>query len=391
MNERSTAAAAIARPQDVLPGSLPQVLYVVVLDPRTKFGSLEEQIICMAQAFAMYGRLFYPLFSCREGIYENPLQELGIEAECLDLRSFSWFRLVRLSRLISRHKITLVHWNFTEVLRNGYLWWLTILHPRVRHFYTDHISRTSGSPRPSGSSLNSAAKRLLLRRYNKVICVSEFIFDDLQSRGTCSNLVLCRHFINTDRFRPDARVRDDLRRQLDVEDCFVVLAVAHLIKAKGIDVLLRAMAELPDRVRLWIVGDGEESAALHQLSAELHLTSRVYFQGHQKNVAPFMQAADCFVCPSLWAEAAGLVNLEAAASGLPVIASRTGGIPEYVEDGRTGFLFLPGDHCELARYIRLIREDPVLFRTISGQARERAVDKFTVDVGVREHLQLYGE
>jgi hypothetical protein len=136
---------------DISLRTLPRVLYAIGLDPMSKFGSLEEQIIHLAQAFEVSGSLFHPLFICREAAREgNPFQELGIEIECLDLRSFSWSRLVRLSQLISQHKISLVHWNFTELLRNGYLWWLTILHPSVRHCYTDHISRTSGSTQTSG-------------------------------------------------------------------------------------------------------------------------------------------------------------------------------------------------------------------------------------------------
>jgi len=104
-----------------------------------------------------------------------------------------------------------------------------------------------------------------------------------------------------------------------------------------------------------------------------------------------MQAADCFVCPSLWAEAAGLVNLEAAASGLPVIASRIGGIPEYVEDGRTGFLFLPGDHHELTRRVQSLNEDSAMHKKMSAQARAWAVEKFSADSGVLEYLNLYRE
>jgi glycosyltransferase involved in cell wall biosynthesis len=374
---------------DILSGSLPRVLYAVVLDPAMKFGSLEEQIICLAQAFEMNGSLFLPLFICREETFDPSLyQKIGIETVCLDLQTFSWSRLLRLSKIIANHKISVVHWNFTGMLRNDYLWWLTLLNPNVRHYYTDHISRISVGSKPSGK-LKDALKRLVTSRYDKVLCVSEFILNDLRRQGTCFNPILCRHFINTERFRPDPCVRHDLRRTFDVEGCFVVLAVAQLIKAKGIDVLIRAMAELPDYVVLWVVGDGEESEMLHQLSSELQLTARVYFHGLQRNVAPFMQAADCFVCPSLWAEAAGLVNLEAAACGLPVIASRIGGIPDYVEDRSTGFLFSPGDHSELAQCVRLILEDPTSCRNMSEKARARAVEKFTVDVGIREHLQIY--
>jgi glycosyltransferase involved in cell wall biosynthesis len=374
---------------DILLGSLPRVLYAVVLDPAMKFGSLEEQIICLARAFETNGSLFLPLFICHEETFDSSLyQEIGIETACVDLQKFSWSHLWRLSKIIRDHKISVVHWNFTEMLRNGYLWCLTLLNPTVRHYYTDHISRMSVSSKPSGR-LKSALKRLVTSRYDKVLCVSQFILNDLRRQGTCSNLTLCRHFINTERFRPDPCARRDLRGRFDAEGRFVVLTVAHLIKEKGIDVLIRAMAELPDSVVLWILGDGDESEMLRQLSSELHLTSRVHFHGLQRNVAPFMQAADCFVCPSLWAEAAGLVNLEAAACGLPVIASRIGGIPDYVEDRGTGFLFSPGDHRELAQYVRLILEDPNLYRNISGKARARAVEKFTTDAGIRDLLQIY--
>jgi len=234
-------------------------------------------------------------------------------------------------------------------------------------------------------------KRMLLRRYDKVLCVSQFVLNDLRREEIRSDLTLSRHFINTDRFRPDKTARSELRKQLHVEGRFVLLTVAQLIRPKGIEVLIKALATLPESVVLWIVGDGDESERLRQLCSELYLTSRVCFHGLQQNVAPLMQAADCFVCPSLWAEAAGLVNLEASASGLPVVASRIGGIPEYVEDGRTGFLFLPGDHDELARYVRSLNDDSVMHRKMSLEARAWAVEKFSADSGVLEYLNLYRE
>jgi glycosyltransferase involved in cell wall biosynthesis len=380
---RSTKAA--------LSKALPRVLYAVVLDPTLKFGSLEEQIICLARAFEIHDSLFYPLFICPEGAGRGTaFQEAGVEAECMDLRTFRWSQLAKVSRLINRHRITLVHWNFTEMLRNSYLWWLSLLHPNVRHCYTDHVSRMSGVQQFSGRP-KKFLKRLFSRRYDKVFCVSQFVLNDLRRQQISSDLILSRYFINTDRFRPDETARGELRKQLHVEGRFVLLTVAHLIKEKGIEVLIRTLADLPESVVLWIVGDGDESERLRQLCSELHVTSRVCFHGQQKNVAPFMQAADCFVCPSLWAEAAGLVNLEASASGLPVVASRIGGIPEYVEDGCTGLLFLPGDHHELTRCVQSLNEDSAMHQEMSAQARAWAVEKFSADSGVLDCLNLYRE
>ena len=377
------------RPRHMPSKSLPRVLYAVALDPALKFGSLEEQIVRLARTFELHDGLFYPLFICPEGGNKSiAFQEAGIETECLDLRSFHWARLARLLRLIARRRITLVHWNFTDMLRNSYLWWLTLLRPNVRHCYTDHISRMPGSRQFSGG-LKKILKRFLMRRYDKVFCVSQFVLNDLRRQQIRSDLILCRYFINAERFRPDQAMRADLRRQLHVEGSFVLLTVAHLIKEKGIDVVIRALTELPDSVVLWIVGDGDESERLHQLCSELQLTSRVFFHGLQENVAPLMQAADCFVCPSLWSEAAGLVNLEASASGLPVIASRIGGIPEFVEEGRTGFLFTPGDYRELIRCVQFLNEDPGLCQKMSVETRARAMERFAADVRVPEYLDLY--
>src|SRR6267143_1244909 len=91
------------------PKTLPRVLYAVVLDPTLKFGSLEEQIIRLARAFELHDSLFYQLFICREGTSECPsCQDAGVKSECMELRSFRWSRLVKLSRRITQRRLTLV-------------------------------------------------------------------------------------------------------------------------------------------------------------------------------------------------------------------------------------------------------------------------------------------
>src|SRR5262245_27839661 len=102
-----------------------------------------------------------------------------------------------------------------------------------------------------------------------------------------------------------------------------------------------------------------------------------------------MQTADCFVCTSRWAEAAGLVNIEAQASGLPVIASDIGGIPEYVADGQTGFLFPPNSAAELADRVRRLLTDPNLHQRLGHAARDWAKENFSPSARLAEWIDHY--
>lgn len=382
-------AGAIGRGAARGQGTLPRVLYAVVLEPGRKFGTLEEQMVLLSQAFQAEGSSFLPLFLCPPMPKQlAAFTAHGIEAECLDLRSFDEDRCWRLLSLIRRRQIEVIHWNFTNPLLNQYVWWLTLLAPSVRHYFTDHNSRHLPLPPPS-PGWRRRVKARLLKRYEQVWCVSRFVRDCLEHQGIWSNLVCCPHFVNTERFCPDSEARARVRRELGDDQAFVAVTVAHLIADKGIDVAIRALAHLPERAVLWVIGDGEEATALDRLILTLGLQHRVRRLGAQANVQPYLQAADCFLCPSRWAEAAGLVNLEAQACGLPVAASRIGGIPEYVSEDHTGLFFPPNDHVELADCVRRLMDDTELCQRMAQAARLEAVARFSVQARLPAWLDLY--
>lgn len=366
-----------------------RVLNVVFMDPAQKLGSMEEQMVLLAHAFRSEEGLFLPLFSCATlPSKPTPIETSGVPIASLDLGQFRWKTLVQLMTIVREHQIDIVNWNFSPPLLNSYLWCLSALQPQLSHFYTDHISRTE-DPKAAGSFLKRNAKQLLLRRYSKVLCVSTYVLKCLAVEQTWSNACCCLHFINVERFQPDSQTRSRFRAEQRVADRFVLLSVAHLIKAKGIDVALRAMTKLPDNVVLWVVGTGQEEPALRSLSQELGIDHRVVFHGPQQHVEPYMQAADCFICPSRWAEAAGLVNIEAQACGLPVIASNLGGIPEHVIDGETGFLVTPNDPIELADRVTQLMADRELWRRFSQAARVFVEETFSPAVRLPDLLSHY--
>ena len=367
---------------------LKRVLCLLNLDPSRKFGSLEEQTYSIARVFHKEGSLFLPVFiqPLREK-ERSEYQTAGLEVTHLDLSRFSVPRLVTLLRLIRDHNIEVVHWNFYHPL-NPYFLLVKLLRPSVGHYLTDHTSRTSLDSDPGGA-LKRTVKRILLGFYSNVLCVSDFILADLKRQNIWRNLSRYYHFINTARFRPDEVVRASVRSRQDADHCFVVLVVAHLIPEKGVDVLVKALAELPSHVIVWVVGEGPERNSLQQLASRLGIDGRVVFLGPQQDVSPYMQAADCFVCPSRWAEAAGLVVMEALACGLPVIASRIGGIPEFVEEGQTGSLFPVDDHKALAKRLLQLVSEPERVKAMRVRARSMAVERFSTQAQLTKLMIVY--
>ena len=160
-----------------------------------------------------------------------------------------------------------------------------------------------------------------------------------------------------------------------VTDGQVVLYVGGLIEHKGVDMLLvafeRIAIDLP-RAALWLVGDGPAASGLKATTAK-YGSCQVRFLGERSpdELAEIYRQARVIVLPSLWLENAPLVAIEASAFGRAVVASRVGGLPELVEDARTGFLFDRGDIEGLAERLRLLLTDQSLAGELGAAGHER--------------------
>lgn len=155
--------------------------------------------------------------------------------------------------------------------------------------------------------------------------------------------------------------------------------------ADVIRIFARVAAEQP--ARLLLVGDGPDSGQARRLARELGLTERIAFLGAQPEAHPFLAASDVFLLPSSQ-ESFGLAALEAMACGVPVVASRTGGLPEVVPEGQAGFLCPVGDVEAMAQ--RCLQILAALPRFREG-ARQWALSRFTADRIVPEYEGVYEE
>ncbi|MBI4376075.1 MAG: glycosyltransferase family 4 protein [Elusimicrobia bacterium] len=152
----------------------------------------------------------------------------------------------------------------------------------------------------------------------------------------------------------------------------------------------RVTAECFGDAFMAFAGEGPEEGVLRQTAARLGLEGRVFFHGAVEDVHWLYAAADVFVLPS---RAEGLSNslLEALASGLPVIASRVGGNAEYLEEGRTGLLFDPGNPVELELKIKAVLERADLRRELGRRGRELAETRFSLKALAERYKSFYRE
>jgi glycosyltransferase involved in cell wall biosynthesis len=184
--------------------------------------------------------------------------------------------------------------------------------------------------------------------------------------------------IDVERFgAPLPGARERIRREFALGERAPVLGLVGRIDVaqKGQDLMIRALPALrarrPDAVLL-VVGDGPDRARCEALARQLDLGDAVRFCGHRSDVAEILAAADVAVVPSVCEEAFGFVALEASATGLPVVAFASGGLPEVVVHERTGIIVPNGDVAGLSDAIARLLEDPALSRRLGDAGRRHA-------------------
>jgi glycosyltransferase involved in cell wall biosynthesis len=166
-------------------------------------------------------------------------------------------------------------------------------------------------------------------------------------------------------------------------------AVGRLAPEKGMDVLLQAMALLPD-TRAEVAGDGPERERLERSAHELGIASLVTFAGWVEAPWPDHLAPDVLVVPSR-REGFGLVAAEALMAGIPVVASAVGGLPEVLEHGAAGLLVPPEDPTALAGAIQSVLSDVESTRTRVARGLESARRRFEPTVMAAAYEALYAE
>lgn len=223
---------------------------------------------------------------------------------------------------------------------------------------------------------------LLLKKASIIIALTEGMKAEIHKKFKRDTVVI-PNGIELDKFKTELTGPSKMQNGVSSPDNYLkIIFVGTLRQIKGIRYLIEAMSIIRlnnPHVELVIVGDGEEKEYLQKLTSDLNLNNCVSFVGKVPNddIPQYMKEADLFVLPSL-SESFGIVNIEAMASGLPIVSTNVGGLPYLIKDGINGFLVNPKDPDAIAEKSLLILNDMNLKERIS-QNNLAAAKKYSWD------------
>jgi len=234
-------------------------------------------------------------------------------------------------------------------------------------------------------------ERLAARVTAKIICVSEFDRELALRDGIRGpdQLVVIHNGMPPEPYQKAKRVELPCMLGEDTDQRPVLITVGRLAPPKDFETLFKALQKL-DHGKTIVVGDGPNRPWVQKLISQNGLSQKIYLLGEREDVPDLLGSAEIFVLSSK-KEGLPRTIIEAMLSGLPVVATRVGGIPELVEDGVTGFL-VPRENSEaLATALQRLIEDPDLFRAMGEAGRKKALLEFTLDRMLKQTLRVYEE
>ncbi len=358
---------------------------VIMLAPGELFGGVETQLLGLCKR--LHGLCDHPpvlaLFHDRE--LAARAREAGIRTEILPSRH-------RYDSGAARNLIDLVSSTGSTVLHvHGYRAMITAAVagsglgvPVVK---TEH-----GLPEPGGGMVHRLKTRLnrrldawATRRAGAAVC---YVTSDIMSRFSRPHRGLARQVVNNG---IDPLDRSTTSRPAELSpECFNVGIVGRISAIKGIGYALQALSsdDVPDRVRLHVIGTGPMAAELERDAVAMGIDDRVRFHGFRRDVYDWLAHLDALVMPSLH-EGLPYTLLEAMSFGTPVIASRVGGLAEVLRDEETGLLVDVGDVRGIVQSVARLSADPDLVSRLGRASAAEQREGYTLQSMTDAYLDVY--
>ncbi len=353
------------------------------VNPETGYSGGEVQVFLLMEALRRrgYGNVLFCPAGSRSDV-EARRRSFPVVTARLRNNIDVW-SVVRLARAFRTEGVSLVH------LHTGRANWLGGL-----------AARRAGLPTLSTRRMDRTVKRSWRMRFiyrsliNLTVAISPAVRDALIAAGVAPERIrLIWDAVDPDEFSASGRLGSERKVRGSSDGARVSLTMAALVRRKGIDVLIDAIRLLRERNatwHAWIAGEGPEQRSLEQAVKAAGLEDCVHFLGWRSDKADLLREVDAFVLPSR-REGVGVAALEAMAAGVPVVASRVGGLAQAVVDGETGILVEPEQPQELADALQALGGDPALGMRLGSNGRRRVVELFAADKQAEQYVEVYDD
>jgi N-acetyl-alpha-D-glucosaminyl L-malate synthase BshA len=334
-------------------------------------GGIEIATLNVAQLLAAKGHEVHVLTSLDKGLPEESVHK-GVFVHRILWKGHNFlanrvFELRMLRMLLKIHP-QIVH---VQTIRLSKCALLAKVFFQIPYVICGHGSDVYLSNPPDGFE-----NKILLKNADVVIALTDHMKKAMQ-KMYLRDVKVVPNGINVDEFAPLTKLEARAKLQMD-DDERVVAFVGSLREIKGVEYLVRATKSILETgtvIHTVIIGDGPDRERLESLTHQLHISSYVTFKGQIQNeqIPYYLRVSDVFVLPSL-SEGFPVVLLEAMASGLPIVTTNVGGVPEIVRDRENGFIIEPKNAKEIADRVLCILKSEEITKRLSNNNKHRARD-----------------
>lgn len=243
-------------------------------------------------------------------------------------------------------------------------------------------------------SLGRIMRAFYLLLLDRILTVSERVRKFFTVKGKlCPKAITVYNGVDPDIFNPE-RVDDNVKAEFGLkEGAFVLGSIGVLEKDKGQNYLFEAIAKLKAEgianIVCLVCGTGPEEVNLKGIVRARDISAEVLFLGYRNDIPKILKVLNVVVMTSLTIEACPMTALEAMSMKVPVIATKVGGLPEVVDNGKTGIIVPPGDVVALCNSIRYLIQNPEIRLKMGENGRERVIERFTIEENVRRTEEIF--
>jgi len=318
-------------------------------------------------------------------------EEAGITVHVINMKNkFNFLAVGQMIKIIRQNNIDIVHTHGVRANLVGRMGArlagvksiVTTVHSVLEQDYPAYLARL----------INKLMEKITERYVTRFITVSQLLQDDLIAKGIAPRRVVTVHNgLDPEEFNIN-RVNTDVRARFRIPQEYPVIGIiARLHPVKGHDVFLQAAHELQKELphtRFLMVGSGFHRPWIEAEVERLGLVGKAIFTGFMEDIPSVLAALDVLIVPS-YSEGFGLTAIEAMAMGIPVVATRVGGLPEIITHQANGLLIAPGDSKDLTKKILWLLDNPVKAEEMIVQGKRTVADKFTIQGMVDKTQELY--